>query len=153
MVRGNHDYWWSSKKSAAKLQSLIPPSVIPLHKTAHVVEEGGRRIGIAGTRGWVLPPATPHDVEIAASEEERLRASLRALPAVDEIIAMIHIPPFTPEMQDTVFVEILKEAGVTQVVYGHVHRGKGRFFEGVRDGIRYRNVAADQVDFRPQRLL
>lgn len=152
LVRGNHDYWWSSKRSAQKMRAALPASLVPLHKTSYVVEQEGQRIGLVGTRGWTLPPATPHDAEIAASEEARLRASLASLPPVDTIVAMLHIPPFTPELHDTVFVEILREAGVATVVYGHVHRGKGRFFEGTRDGIHYRNVAADQVDFRPQRL-
>ncbi|HHX39482.1 MAG TPA: hypothetical protein GX715_05905 [Armatimonadetes bacterium] len=154
MVRGNHDYWWSSKKSAARLKASLPASLVPLHKTSYVVEVEGIRVGVAGTRGWVVPPATPHDAEIIVSEEQRLRASLASLPKeVDRKIGMIHIPPFTAELRDTSFVEIFREAGVTEVVYGHVHRGKGRSFEGSRGGITYRNVAVDQIDFRPYRLL
>lgn len=153
MVRGNHDYWWSSDRSAAKLRSLLPPSIIPLHKTSHVVEQDGRRIGIVGSRGWVLPAATPEDEKIAASEEQRLRASIRSLPAVDQVIGMIHIPPFTNELEDTVFVEIFREAGASVVLYGHVHRGKGRFLEGRRGGILFRNVACDQVGFTPQKIV
>ncbi|MBI3948767.1 MAG: metallophosphoesterase [Armatimonadetes bacterium] len=152
MVRGNHDYWWSSKRPAARLQAMIPPSLVPLHKTAHVVEQDGRRIGVAGTRGWVVPPATPHDAEIIATEIQRLRASLDSLPPVDALVGMIHFPPFTPELGDTEFARLFREAGARTVVYGHVHRGKGRFFDGERDGVRYRNVAADQVDFQPQPL-
>lgn len=153
MVRGNHDYWWSSKRSAAKLQSLLPPSLIPLHKTSHVVTEAGRRIGIVGTRGWALPAATPHDAEIVATEEQRLRASVASLPPVDLVIGMIHYPPFTPDLRDTPFVAILREAGAREVVYGHIHQGGGRFFNGEREGIHYRNVAVDQVGFRPVQLL
>lgn len=153
MVRGNHDYWWSSKWSARKLRSMLPPSLIPLHKTSHVVEQGGCRVGIVGTRGWTVPPATPHDAEIVATEEQRLRASVASLPPVDTVVGMIHFPPFTPGLADTVFVEILREAGARWVVYGHIHRGSGRSFEGERDGIVYRNVAVDQVGFRPVRIL
>ncbi|MDH7568791.1 MAG: hypothetical protein QHJ73_04315, partial [Armatimonadota bacterium] len=52
--------------------------------------------------------------------------------------------------EETVFVEILRQAGAKVVVYGHIHSMREPFVEGLRDGILYRNVAVDQVDFRPQ---
>jgi len=152
LVRGNHDYWWSSAKSAAKMKSLMPPSLYPIHKSAEAVEMGGRRVGIAGTRGWAVPPATENDAKILRNEESRLRTSLEALPPVDRKIAMIHIPPFGPDLWDTSLTRILKEHSVDMVVYGHIHRGFGEFFEGERDGIVYHNVAVDQIDFRPKAL-
>lgn len=152
LVRGNHDFWWSSKKSAARLRAMMPPSLVPLHKTSHVVEQEGRRIGLAGTRGWVVPPPTPHDAQILATEMQRLRASLESLPPVDILVGMIHFPPFTPELEETDFARLFREAGARLVLYGHVHRGREHVFEGERDGILYRNVACDHVGFRLQRI-
>jgi uncharacterized protein len=153
LIRGNHDYWWSSKKSAAKLRGLMPPSLIPLHKTSHVAQVDGRRVGIIGTRGWQLPPVSAHDEEIVENEGTRLSASIASLPEVDEVVAMIHFPPFTPDLGETAFSTLMRDAGARVVLFGHVHLGKGGYFEGERDGVLYRNVAADQVRFRPQRIL
>ncbi|MCC6441894.1 MAG: metallophosphoesterase [Armatimonadetes bacterium] len=152
MVRGNHDYWWSSDKSAQKLQSLLPPSLLPLHKTSTVIQEGNERIGVAGTRGWTTPPAAEADAEILRNEARRLRLSLESLPLVDRKIAMIHIPPFGPESGNPL-APLLKEHEVEIVVYGHIHRGFGEFFEGEKEGILYYNVAVDQIDFTPKRIV
>ena len=48
IIRGNHDYWWSS---LSKVRQALPPSVIPLQNTSAVF--GG--VGIAGTRLWIDP--------------------------------------------------------------------------------------------------
>lgn len=152
LLRGNHDYWWSSKKTAAALQSLLPPTLLPLHRSSHVVEAGGARVGLIGTRGWDYPPAAEHDAQIVAHEEQRLLASIASLPTVDQVIGVLHYPPLTLSGEPTPFSRLLIEAGANLILYGHIHGGIP-YPSGERDGVTYRNVSADAVDFTPQPIL
>ncbi|HIE27041.1 TPA: metallophosphoesterase, partial [Candidatus Poribacteria bacterium] len=51
LIRGNHDYWWSS---LAKMRNIAPESIEFIHNSAVRVND----IVVAGTRGWMLPPVT-----------------------------------------------------------------------------------------------
>jgi predicted phosphohydrolase len=66
---------------------------------------------------------------------------------------MLHYPPVYAGLKETGFVPLLREAGVQVCVYGHLHGPDHRYaVTGERDGIRYVFVAADAVDFTPQRV-
>jgi len=151
LLKGNHDFWWTSRK---KVEAKLPPTMHLLQNDAFDLGEG---LGVVGTRGWIppdAPRATEQDQKIYAREVARLELSTKAAEGrFDRLVAMLHYPPFKREGQETDFVPLLRAAGVSVCVYGHLHGPDHRFaFEGVRDGIRYYFVAADAVDFTPVRL-
>jgi len=148
LLRGNHDYWWSSR---SKVERALPPTLALLQNDCAVVD--GR--AICGSRGWNLPvdASTPEDRAIFARELLRLRTSLQAAPPGLRRWAMLHYPPWMPGIESTPVVDLLHEFGVERCVYGHLHAmAPGTYPEGIVDGIRYDCVSCDLVGFAPRRL-
>jgi predicted phosphohydrolase len=94
------------------------------------------------------------DQKIYDREVLRLGLSLSALPSGGRRIAMLHYPPFNENRAPSGFTEQLERAGVELVVYGHLHGRSCRGgFEGVRNGVEYRLVSADHIEFKPKLIL
>jgi hypothetical protein len=148
LLRGNHDYWWSS---LSKLRGALPPSITPLQNDSHAVEGWI----VCGSRGWNLPPAhtTPEDRVIFDRELGRLRTSLASAPAGARRLAILHYPPWMPGVEATAVVDLLHEFAVEICVFGHLHAmAPGTYPDGPHDGIRYHCVSCDLVDFAPRRI-
>jgi len=138
LCKGNHDYWWDSDKS------LGYPG---LHDTPFVSDDG--RVGVAGTRGWMMPTGTEAEKaqceKIIAREVARLSRRLEAVKDCPVKIALIHYPPLD------VFAPLLKEHGVGTVLYGHLHlNGKDYPVPEQWHGLRTLCVAADRLRFTPR---
>ncbi len=151
LLKGNHDYWWSA---IGRVRAALPESMRALQNDAFL--ENG--VGICGSRGWLCPGSSNYgenDEKIYRRELERLALSIRSLPAgAKEKIAMMHYPPFSEKSRSSGFTELLEQAGVRTVVYGHLHGDANRnAFEGEKNGITYHCVAADKLDFMPKRIL
>ena len=150
LMRGNHDYWWSSR---TKVKAVLPPGM-------HTLQNDSLRIGdvaVCGTRGWNCPGAsgfTGADEAIYAREQMRLELSLQAAnPDADKLV-MLHFPPFSERSQTSGFTELIERYGVKTVVYAHLHGAAHRnAFEGERNGVNYIFVAGDYLGFRPTFLL
>ena len=143
-IKGNHDFWWDSKKPIDYPGLLSPPVVL---------DDGA--IGIAGTRGWYVPvPGSETEVNDRKTferEQHRLELSLEAISRCRTRIAMLHYPPqpFLPQ---------LKAAQVHAVAYGHLHLGgfpedEALVLDGETvEGIPFYCVACDRIDFTPRLL-
>ena len=145
LLRGNHDYWWSS---IGRVRRALPEGTWALQNDSVLI--GGRLY--AGSRGWTIPTgdAEPEDVRIYERERLRLEMSLKNARAKDAdapITAMMHYPPLTDEL--TGFSDILEAYGVTDCVYGHLH-GAGLYgaVRGERRGVRYHQVSCDGLEFK-----
>lgn len=150
LLRGNHDYWWSSvsrlRRRYADLQFL--------QNDALLVED----VVLCGCRGWLLPgeQTTKEDEKIYHREVERLRLSLSFAKALGkgQLIAMLHFPPLLAEQTNTAMMDVLQQAGVQTVVFGHVH-GEANFaqvVEGTWQGMQLHLVSADYLRFAPKRI-
>jgi predicted phosphohydrolase len=150
LLRGNHDSWWGGAK---KLRAILPPSCEPLSVSAHRVPGWV----VVGARGWTAPGdpwEEPGDEKIFRRELERLKLSIRAADREfgreEPRLALLHYPPWIDPQRPTAVVGLLRSAGVRSCVYGHLHGDDHRrAVTGERDGVRYRFVAADAVDFGP----
>lgn len=151
MTRGNHDYWWR-RESTNRIQKLMDSSIQLLHGRGIVIVVEG--VGIAGTRGWRVEAAEDTDVgdeKVLNRELLYLERGLSELPPeVEKRIVMLHYPPFDADMGPNAFADIIRAHKVDIVVYGHIHAG--RYLEGDVNGIEYRLVAADRVEFSPVRV-
>lgn len=146
LLRGNHDYWWSS---LAKMQQLYGEHFEFIQNDCTMVEN----IAICGTRGWVLPSAenfTAEDEKIYKREALRLELSLEAAckhnPAA--IIVAMHYPPLFAADEHTLFTDLMEKYHVNHCVYGHIH-GENHVltFEGEREGVNYKLVSCDTQGF------
>ncbi|HPW70096.1 MAG: metallophosphoesterase [Lysobacteraceae bacterium] len=154
IIRGNHDYWWSS---LSKVRKAMPPSVVPLQNSSVVFG----KTGIAGTRLWIDPSlqlesAPPDNGKIWDREVERLRLSLDSLPdGLQRRIVMTHFPPISLHGRQSRAVEAAREYGCDVWVFGHMHLGSLDYgcFNQTIDGIRFEFVSADYLGFRPKFII
>ncbi len=148
ILRGNHDYWWSS---ATKVRSAVSDSIL-------VVQNNSFCIGdyvIGGTRLWNIPneETKPEDIKIYNREIERLKLTLKSMPQGREKILMTHYPPIDPSNMETPASSMMKEYKVSTVVYGHLHgRAHHGAVTGEHDGIHYLLTSADYLKFTPARI-
>ena len=148
LLRGNHDYWWSS---LTQLRQSLPPDMYALQNDALVLDG----VVFCGTRGWNIPigqDADEQTVKIYNREVGRLELSLKEARRRSEdgpVIAMMHYPPLYPECQETGFTKLLSEYGVVRCVYGHLHGPSiRRGFLGRAGGVRYDLVSCDALHFQ-----
>lgn len=165
LLRGNHDYWWSTKgKVTAAMSARGLDSLQLFQNEALLLPEAEKEeLLMLGTRGWQLPGDegfSENDAKILRRELIRLDLSLRAAAQTEKKtdgnirrIAVMHYPPLGREGEASAFTEMLEKAGVTDCYYGHVHGFAGRSaFRGSRGGICYHCISGDQIAFVPQRV-
>ena len=148
IMRGNHDYWWSS---LSKVKAALPHGIYALQNDA--IDLGGAVI--AGSRGWVCPGSSGFEPEtdrkIYDREAIRLGMSLQKAGEGKRIIAMLHYPPFNEKRNSSAFTDLFEKHKVEHVIYGHLHGKSCRnAFEGVREGITYTLCSADHIGFMPK---
>ncbi len=154
LLRGNHDSWWVGQ---AKMARILPEGCTSLQNDSHEI---GNWV-VVGARGWTAPGdpyEKPGDDKVFARELERLRLSIadadRRFGRERPRLAMVHYPPLMEGRPETEVVPILRRAGVTVCVYGHLHGAEDHALavRGLRDGIHYHFVACDAVGFSPVEL-
>lgn len=146
LIRGNHDYWWSS---ISKLRAALPERMYAVQNDCLRFDN----ILVCGSRGWVCPdsgPLSEEDNKIYLREAERLRLSFEQMARMrqpeDKAICMMHYPPFNVRRTDSLFTRLIQEYRIDAVVYGHLHgkdcRADLRYF---KNGIRYYLTSCDLV--------
>ncbi len=147
IIKGNHDYWWSSLN---KMQGLYP-SIDFLHNNFYVHKE----IAICGSRGWLCPndaTFSEHDEKIYRREAQRLELSLAAAKkeGFHRIITMLHYPPTNDKMEPSLFTELIERYEVETVIYGHLHTEKAfkMGYKGCWKETMVYLTACDYLDFR-----
>lgn len=164
LLRGNHDYWWTTK---AKTERLFGEeglgSLELLQNDALLIDDRDGALVLMGTRGWTLPfdeGFGPEDEKIYRRELSRLKLSANAAlkleassPEKYPIIAVMHFPPLSREGRASEFCDILEACGVSRCYYGHVHGNAGKSsYQGEHKGIIYANIACDRLNCCPQKI-
>lgn len=152
ILKGNHDYWWST---ATKAKKFFADNKIT---TIDILYNNSFEYGdysLCGTRGWFFEEEKngAHDKKIMLREIMRLEASLTSAGDRKKLV-FLHYPPVYLKYECPEILELFKKHEVRLCCYGHIH-GKGCLyaFKGWRDGTEYRLVSADHVNFTPVRLL
>lgn len=147
MIKGNHDYWW---QSLSKMKKAFPDAEFLQNSYYNVGD-----VAICGSRGWICPGTDgfkESDKKIYNRELLRMETSLKqaTLSAANEIIAVMHYPPTNEKKYPSGFTELFEQYSVKNVYYGHLH-GKNNFFrslEGVFNGIEYKLISIDKLNFK-----
>ena len=149
--KGNHDFWWSTRK---KLEDFFAAhgitSIRILYNCAYEVED----YIICGTRGWFYEEdaAGTHTGKMLAREALRLEASLKAAEG-KPIYCFLHYPPIYQGYKCPEMLELLDKYEVERCYYGHLHGyTHRRAFEGMREKTEYALIAADYVAFQPVKI-
>ncbi|MEG1993906.1 MAG: metallophosphoesterase, partial [Oscillospiraceae bacterium] len=93
ILKGNHDYWWSTKN---KMDKFLLENGLTSIKIIHNNSEFAEGVNICGTRGWIFEKGEAFDQKILAREAGRLEASIKdAQKSHPEapIIVFLHYPP------------------------------------------------------------
>ena len=152
ILKGNHDYWWST---AAKFQKFCQENRLT---DMHILNNNFYEYdgyAICGTRGWNYEEkrGTPHDEKIFKRELIRLEASLKAAGERPKLV-FLHYPPRSKGYECPEILELLRRYEVRRCFYAHLHGPSHRLAqEGQHDGIDYRLLAADFINFEPQKIL
>lgn len=152
ILKGNHDYWWST---ATKFYDFCKANGF---ENLHILNNNCYKYeqwAICGTRGWFFEEekSGAHDEKIFRRELLRLEASLKAAGDRTKIV-FLHYPPVYKGYECPQILELLHRYGVRQCFYGHLHGGSHNLaIEGMTDGIEYRLLSADRLNFRPYRII
>ena len=153
LAKGNHCYFWGTRRKM--MEALSPLGIEPLNADCTMVGD----IAVAATRGWITPEDPRFDPEkdetVYQRELQRLERALAQVPEnAEQVIALMHFPPYANQGEETGFIELLIENGVDIVVYGHLH---GRYLQNALTGIQWNMkfycVSADYIHFTPVQIL
>lgn len=151
IIKGNHDYWWST---AAKAERFFAENGIDSIGIIHNNFFPYGDYALCGTRGWFFEEEKggEHDKKIMRREIMRLEASLNAAGDREKLV-FLHYPPVFLNYECPEILELLKKHNVRLCCYGHIHGKACRCaFNGWKNGTEYRLVSADFVNFTPVRL-
>ena len=154
LLKGNHDYWWTTLKSMRNfLKENNFNNIDFIHNNSYEFEN---KI-IVGTRCWSKTEGTVDDDKIIKREVLRLELSIKdGIKNFGEnkgIIVFMHYPPIIKsnlidnELSD--FIKVMKKYNIKKCYYGHLHSNSIRdAVEGEHYGIDFKLVSADGLDFK-----
>ena len=148
ILKGNHDYWWST---AAKFYKFCEKHQFSnqfiLHNNHYDYEDWA----ICGTRGWFFEEerSAEHDGKVLNRELIRLEASLKSAGDKNKIV-FLHYPPMYKGYECKEILALLEKYRVRRCYYGHLHGASHALaLEGLWNGVDYRLVSADRINFKP----
>lgn len=152
ILKGNHDYWWTTLRKMNKfIEENNFSSIKIIHNTAVECENAA----VCGTRGWSIRENgvdTDENRRIFDREKQRLILSLEQAVRLkkERIIVGMHYPPIDRGDSESAFLDIMKNYGVESCVYGHLHSyAHSRAFEGTKNGVHMKLVSCDYINFTP----
>lgn len=159
IMKGNHDFWWST---AAKLSRLFEDNGITtielLYNNAKEVEN----YIVAGSRGWFTDKSIQPTKSVNADHEKiinreviRLKLSLNAAKEIQErtgkeILAFFHFPPVWGDFECKEILDVLKEYNISRCYFGHIHSCYTQSSVFKWENIEFRMISADFIGFIPQ---
>ena len=152
ILKGNHDYWWSTAGKFYKFCNDNGFSNQWILNNNHYEYDS---YAICGTRGWFFEEerSDAHDEKVFMRELMRLEASLKSAGDLQKIV-FLHYPPRYKGYTCEPILELLYKYGVGKCFYGHLHGASHSLAtEGIWDGIEYRLVSSDRINFRPVKIL
>lgn len=148
ILKGNHDYWWTSlSKMRETLEKHELDSIHFLHNNSYYVEG----VHICGSRGWIFENGEPYDEKIIRREALRIEASLKSRGSEEgETMLFLHYPPIYAGQTLEPYIKLMQQYGVSRCYYGHIH-GKGYKYavSGLCRGIEMSLISADYLSFDP----
>ena len=148
ILKGNHDYWWSTASKFYKFCEENGFSDQLILNNNYYEYDG---YAICGTRGWFFEEerSGQQDEKVFRRELIRLETSLKSAADLPKIV-FLHYPPKYKGYECPEILEILHRYDVRRCFYGHLHGAShGLAMEGQWDGIDFRLVSADKLNFKP----
>ena len=148
LVKGNHDYWWST---AAKINGFLQENGFSDFSILHNNCIPFGEYALCGTRGWFYEEekGNAHDQKLLAREVLRLKASLDAAGDRKKLV-FLHYPPITRNYRCEEILALLRDYEVRLCLYGHLHaKSHAIAWNGWYNGTDFHLVSADFLNFKP----
>ena len=155
LLKGNHDYWWTTLTNIKNyLKENNFNTIDILFNNSYELDN----CIIAGTRGWDYTKA--NERKIIEREIGRLELSLKDAKKKNEnkeIVVCMHYPPISKNYLENEFerkiIYLLKEYNVKKCIYGHLHgTAHSQAITGIKEGIEFSLASADYLDFKLLKL-
>lgn len=153
LLKGNHDYWWTTVTSMRNyLKKNNFENIDFLYNNSFEYEN----YILTGTRGWAQSE-DEEDKRLLKREALRLELSInegiKRYGNQKEIIVFIHYPPITKmnitQNETNDFIRIMQKYNVKRCYYGHLHSTSiQEAVEGEYFGINFKLVSCDGLDFK-----
>lgn len=147
ILKGNHDYWWNTKK---KMDAFLCENGFSTISILHNNSFACGDIAICGTRGWSYD-CPQSEINILLRECGRLKMSLDSARDTGlRPVVFLHYPPVYGDYRCDEIMDILHEYDITACCYGHLHGpAHHRARTGDVEGINMKLVACDYTNFMP----
>ena len=150
LLKGNHDYWWTTlKKMREYLEKNNFKNIDFIYNNSYLFDN---KI-IVGTRGW-QDDENAQDKKILKRENIRLELSIKdgikKYGEGKEIIVCMHYPPFNRYEENSLnLISTMKKYNVSTCIYGHLHGETAHktVKEGKIQEINYKMVSCDYTNF------
>ena len=157
IMKGNHDFWWSTM---AKLTEFIEKNgfstISFLHNNAYIVEN----IVVCGTRGWYTDSHQQNTVNAPDYEKIINRELIRLKISLDEavklkgdsnlkLVVFFHFPPVWNDFVSKEFLEVLSEYNISDCFFGHIHGNYGVNPKFSYNNVNFQLVSSDFLNFTP----
>ena len=154
LLKGNHDYWWTTLKSMREyLKENNFTNIDFLYNNSYLCED----YIIAGTRGWQWTD-TEEDYKLLRREMIRLELSIqdgiKKFGEDKKIIICTHYPPFNvTKNKELDYISLMKKYNVEKCIYGHLHGPAHKdAIQGNIDGIDFKLVSCDFTNFTLKKI-
>lgn len=147
ILKGNHDFWWSTKTKIEKYFKENGFDTLKiLHNNAYIVDE----FSVAGSRGWLFDDEA--DSKVMARECARIERSIFAAKELGgETVVFLHYPPVSQTKDCEQIIDVLSRHKIKRCYYGHLHGAAAKYaFNGEKYGIDFRLCSADYLEFCPK---
>ena len=149
LLKGNHDYWWQTKK---KIEDYLSEnrftSIRILFNNAYEVGD----IAVCGSRGWYYDKETEQDLKVINREVGRIRTSISAAKATGKRpVLFLHYPPVYGDLECEQIMNVILEEGITDCYYGHLHGANTHRYAVVGEykGVNMHLISGDYTQFIP----
>jgi len=148
LLKGNHDYWWTTLTKMKKfLEENNFKNIDFIYNNSYLWED---KI-IVGTRGW----SEQEDNAEKIIRRENLRLEMSLKDGIEkygkdkEIIVCMHYPPFNGfEELNMNFIKTMKKYNVKKCLYGHIHGAAHKdAIQGIIEGIDVKMISSDYTYF------
>ena len=159
LMKGNHDFWWNT---VTKMKKFFAENQLNSFEILYNNSIETDKYILAGSRGWFVDKTiqntslTTVDYEkILNREQIHLRMSLDAAKKIQantqkEILVFFHFPPIWNDFECTEIINILKEYDIKRSFFGHIHGCYNISSSFEHEGIQFKMVSADFLEFIPQ---
>lgn len=153
IIKGNHDYWWSTKK---KMDDFLKSEGCGSIEILHNNHFRYGNYGICGTRGWVSIKGETQDEKVLKREVQRLETSIKSALAENlEPIVFMHYPPIFATNFNYDILDVLYRYNIKDCYYGHIHGRSSHelCIKNTYDGIDFHLVSGDYLQFVPEKVM